>query len=214
VVLVLIYREPVNGLKLDKECVMKLNKLLFVTMLASVLAACSSTDPYEKRAEQERERQEKYVERSLSKAPDWMFKLPQSTAAVYANGTGVSQDMNMADEKAILMAFSKICMAAGGEVDKQSKMFLSDSERSTSERSEMAIRAMCKNTDISGVEVVETRRVSEGTRYRTYMLVSLPLGEANQLAERRDRKQRESKTDQRSREAFDELDGVIKKNKN
>lgn len=212
-VLVLIYRKPANGLKLDKEYVMKLNKLLFVTILASVLAACSSTDPYEKRAEQERERQEKYAERSLSKAPDWMFKLPQSTAAVYANGTGVSQDMNMADEKAILMAFSKICMAAGGEVDKQSKMFLSDSERSTSERSEMAIRAMCKNTDISGVEVVETRRVTEGTRYRTYMLVSLPLGDANQLAERRDRKQRESKIDQRSREAFDELDGVTKKNK-
>jgi hypothetical protein len=192
---------------------MKLNKIVFVAALASVLTACSSTDPYEKRADQERERQEKYTERSLSKAPDWMSKLPQSTAAVYANGTGVSQDMNMADEKASLMAFSKICMAAGGEVDKNSKMFLSDSERNTSERSEMAIRAMCKNTDVSGAEVVEVRRVTEGTRYRTYMLVSLPLGEANQLAERRDRKQRESQVDKRSREAFDELDDPTRNKK-
>ena len=190
---------------------MKLNKLVFVAALASVLAACGTTDPYEKRAEQERERQEKYAERSLSKAPDWMFKLPQSNAAVYANGTGVSQDMNMADEKASLMAYSKICMAAGGEVDKQSKMFLSDSERSTSERSEMAIRAMCKNTDISGVEVVEVKRVTEGTRFRTYMLVSLPLDDANPLAERNERKRRESQTDRRAREAFDELDAVTGK---
>ena len=192
---------------------MKLNKLVFVAVLASVLAACGTTDPYEKRAEQERERQEKYAERSLSKAPDWMFKLPQSNAAVYANGTGVSQDMNMADEKASLMAYSKICMAAGGEVDKQSKMFLSDSERSTSERSEMAIRAMCKNTDISGVEVVEVKRVTEGTRFRTYMLVSLPLGDANVLSERKDRKNREAQTDKRSREAFDELDEVTRNKK-
>lgn len=192
---------------------MKLNKLVFVAALAGVLAACGTTDPYEKRAEQERERQEKYAERSLSKAPDWMFKLPQSNAAVYANGTGVSQDMNMADEKASLMAYSKICMAAGGEVDKQSKMFLSDSERSTSERSEMAIRAMCKNTDISGVEVVEVKRVTEGTRFRTYMLVSLPLGDANVLSERKDRKNREAQTDKRSREAFDELDEVTRNKK-
>ena len=190
---------------------MKLNKIVFVTALASVLAACGATDPYEKRAEQERERQEKYVERSLSKAPDWMSKLPKSNSAVYANGTGVSQDMNMADEKATLMAYSKICMAAGGEVDKNSKMFLSDSERSTSERSEMAIRALCKNTDISGVEVVEIKRVTEGTRFRTYMLVSLPLDDANPLAERNERKRRESQTDRRAREAFDELDAVTGK---
>jgi hypothetical protein len=189
---------------------MKLNKIVFVTALASVLAACGTTDPYEKRAEQERERQEKYVERSLSKSPDWMTKLPKSNSAVYANGTGVSQDMNMADEKATLMAYSKICMAAGGEVDKNSKMFLSDSERTTSERSELAIRAMCKNTDISGVEIVEVKRVNEGTRYRTFMLVSLPLDDANPLAERNDRKRRESKTDQRSREAFDELDNITR----
>jgi len=189
---------------------MKLNKIVFVTALASVLAACGTTDPYEKRAEQERERQEKYVERSLTKSPDWMTKLPKSNSAVYANGTGVSQDMNMADEKATLMAYSKICMAAGGEVDKNSKMFLSDSERTTSERSELAIRAMCKNTDISGVEIVEVKRVNEGTRYRTFMLVSLPLDDANPLAERNDRKRRESKTDQRSREAFDELDNITR----
>jgi hypothetical protein len=189
---------------------MKLNKIVFVTALASVLAACGTTDPYEKRAEQERERQEKYVERSLSKSPDWMTKLPKSNSAVYANGTGVSQDMNMADEKATLMAYSKICMAAGGEVDKNSKMFLSDSERTTSERSELAIRAMCKNTDIRGVEIVEVKRVNEGTRYRTFMLVSLPLDDANPLAERNDRKRRESKTDQRSREAFDELDNITR----
>ena len=48
-----------------------LNKLLPLTALTVLVAACSSTpsDPYERRAYEERQRQEAAVERSLDKAP-------------------------------------------------------------------------------------------------------------------------------------------------
>jgi hypothetical protein len=182
------------------------NKFVFVAVLSAFLAACGTTDPYEKRAESERVRQEKYVERTIDKAPKWMDKLPESKDAVYANGTGVSRDFSMADEKAKLVAFSKICMAAGGEVDKQSKMFMSDTEDTNVERSEMAIRAMCRGTDISGTEIVEVKRISEGSRYRSYVLVSLPMGEANQLAIRNDRKREAKQGKERAEKAWKELD--------
>ena len=181
-------------------------KLLILVPVAAVLASCGTTEKFEKRAKFESKRQEKYVERTIDKAPKWMSELPESKSAVYANGTGVSRDFSMADEKAKLIAFSKICMAAGGEVDKQSKMFMSDTDDVNVERSEMAIRAMCRGVDISGTEIVEIKRISEGNRYRTYALVALPMGEANQLAIRNDRKKSAASSKERADRAFKELD--------
>jgi len=183
-----------------------MNKQLLVVPVVALLAACGTTEKFEKRAETERVRQEKYVERSIDKAPKWMEKLPESKDAVYANGTGVSSDFSMADEKAKLVAFSKICMAAGGEVDKQSKMFMSDTDNVGVERSEMAIRALCRGTDISGAEIVEVKRIAEGTRYRAYVLVALPTGEANQLAISNERKKLTASSKERADRAFNELD--------
>jgi hypothetical protein len=190
----------------QKQMRSNMNKLFLALPLVSVLAACGTTEKFEKRAEYENTKQEKYVERTIDKAPKWMNQLPESKSAVYANGTAVSRDFSMADEKAKLVAYSKICMAAGGEVDKQSKMFLSDTEDTTVERSEMAIRAMCRGVDISGAEIVEIKRISEGSRYRSYALVALPLGEANSLATRNEQRKAAAGGRARADRAFDELD--------
>jgi hypothetical protein len=182
-----------------------MKKHLLVVPVVALLAACGTTEKFEKRAEYENKRQEKYVERTIDKAPKWMTELPESKSAVYANGTGISRDFSMADEKAKLIALSKICMAAGGEVDKQSKMFMSDTDDVSVERSEMAIRAMCRGTDISGAEIVEIKRISEGSRYRSYALVALPLGEANALATRNDQRRAAAGSKARADRAFDEI---------
>jgi hypothetical protein len=182
-----------------------MKKHLLVVPIVALLAACGTTEKFEKRAEYENKRQEKYVERTIDKAPKWMTELPESKSAVYANGTGISRDFSMADEKAKLIALSKICMAAGGEVDKQSKMFMSDTDDVSVERSEMAIRAMCRGTDISGAEIVEIKRISEGSRYRSYALVALPLGEANALATRNDQRRAAAGSKARADRAFDEI---------
>lgn len=184
---------------------MKLKLAMGVAVLT--LVGCSSTsDPYQRRAEAERERNEKLVERAIDKAPKWMEKLPESKSAVYANGTATSPDWGMADEKAKVMAFGKVCMAAGGEVDKQSRVFRQDVGETSAENSEMAIRAMCRKVDVTGAEVVEVKRVAEGTRFRSYVLVALPMGEANVLRrEKVDEKIRQG-TANRATEAFRELD--------
>ena len=183
-----------------------MKKFLIVLPVMSFVAACGTTEKFEKRAEYETTKQEKYVERTIEKAPKWMSQLPESKSAVYANGSSVSRDFSMADEKAKLVALSKICMAAGGEVDKQSKMYLSDADDVSTERSEMAIRAMCRGTDISGAEIVEVKRITEGNRYRSYALVALPLGEANALANRNDQRKATAGSKARADRAFEELD--------
>ena len=188
-----------------------MQKILFLILLLNSLVSCSSNDKYEKRSEQINERQEKLVERAIDKAPKWMTQLPESSAAVYANGSAVSRDFSMADEKAKLAALGKICTAAGGEVDKQSKMFLSDTEDTSVERSETAIRSMCRGVDVSGTEIVEVKRIAEGSRFRTYILVSLPLGEANQLATRNEQRRAAAGVKSRSDKAFNEMDANNKR---
>ena len=176
--------------------------------LVATLAACSSTpkEQYERRAYEENQKREKQVELAIDKAPKWMTELPKSNSAVYANGTAVSPDFSMADEKAKVIAFGKICMAAGGEVDKNSKVFRADVGEQSVENSSMAIRAMCRTVDVSGAEVVEIKRIAEGSRFRSYVLVALPTGAANQIQQRRDQIRAQQQVQQQADREFKSMD--------
>jgi predicted lysophospholipase L1 biosynthesis ABC-type transport system permease subunit len=188
---------------------MIMKRTLVLVPLVIALSACGSMskDPYEKRAERERERQEASAARAIDNAPKWMTELPKSNSAIYQNGTAVSPDMGMSVNKAKTMAFGKLCMAAGGRVSQQSKIFRMDSETASTEHSELAIRSQCPGVDISGAEVVETRMVRDGGRIRTYVLVALPTGEANAVQKARDERAQRRLAEQRSREAFREMEG-------
>ena len=187
-----------------------MKKFYILLPIVIAISACSSTpsDPYSKRAEAERERQEKAVDSAIDKAPKWMTEMPKSIGAVYANGTAVSGDFSMADEKAKVIAFGKICMAAGGEVDKQSRVFVSDNGGTTTETSEAAIRSMCRKVDVTGAEIAEIKRVSENGRLRTYVLVALPMGDANTMRKAKVQEELHKNTAGRATEAFKELDAA------
>ena len=166
----------------------------------------TSSDPYTARSENIEIRREQQATRAVEAAPEWMSKLPRSDRAVYANGTAVSPDMGMADEKAKMMAMGKICMAAGGEVNRSGRVYRSDQGDFSAETSELAIRSMCRRVDVSGAEVVEVKRIAEGARFRTYMLVALPLGDANRVTSERRLNRLNREAEIRSKQAFDELD--------
>jgi hypothetical protein len=193
-------------------------KKVFAILPLIALVACSSTktsvsnapvlpsETYDNRAAVNQIDREAQVNKSIVQAPEWMARLPVSNNAVYANGSAVSTDMSMADYKAKLFAFGKICMAAGGKVDQQSKIFMQDTAVASTEISELAIRSMCPSVDITGTEIREVKRISEGGRFRTYVLLALPTGEANALQKRKDQLKLNEGAVQRGTEAFKELD--------
>jgi len=183
-----------------------MKKLIFILPLVAILGACSTSDPYQRRADDQRERQEKYVERSIDKAPKWMTELPTSSSAVFQAGTAVSSDLMMADFKAKTLAYGKICMAAGGTASQQMKMYKTDSETTSTEISELALKTSCKSVDLTGVEVREIKRISEGTRYRTYVLVALPTGDANILRKAKNAARQQELAAARAPAALKELD--------
>ena len=195
-------------------------KKVFAILPLVALVACSSikpapigqapvvlpTEQYDNRVAVAQVNREAQVNQSISQAPAWMTKLPESNNAVYASGSAVSSDMSMADYKAKLFAFGKICMAAGGKVSQQAKVFMQDTAEAGTEISELAIKSMCPSVDITGVEIKEIKRVAEGGRFRSYALVVLPTGDANALQKRKDVLRLKDRADQRSIEVFKEID--------
>ena len=177
-----------------------MKKLLIVTAVASVLTACGTSGTnYSAQYSNQNSVQSSQMANAIKEAPEWMSKLPKATGYVFENGTATSTDFGFADIKAKTMAYSKICTSAGGKVRSQTKLYRADNGDAGTESSEMAVRSMCADVDISGVETVEMKHVAEGNRIRTYVLVALSLnGNANKNIKRS------------AKEAFKELDDVVR----
>ena len=178
-----------------------MKKLAIVVAVAGFLSACGTTQ-YQTRADMyPTGPSPKQQSDAISQAPEWMSRLPKSANAVYESATATSGDFAMADMKAKAIAYAKICTSAGGKVRSQTKVFTQDNGTTTTEMSEMAIRSICPDIDITGVETVEMKHVADGNRIRSYVLVALPIGAANTMKSAKD-------ASRSSKEAFKELDEI------
>jgi len=177
---------------------------LYAVPLIGLLSACGSS-PVSKNVQTDLEyrQQAQIATQAVSQAPIWMTKLPKEAGVIYENGTAISSDFSMADLKAKTMAYVKICTGAGGKVRSQMKMYRADSDAASVEQSELTVRSLCPDVDITGVETVEMKHVAEGNRIRSYVLVALPMGSKNIMKSTKE-------VQNRSPEAFKELDSVTK----
>jgi hypothetical protein len=177
---------------------------LYAVPLIGLLSACGSS-PVSKNVQTDLEyrQQAKIATQAVSQAPIWMTKLPKEAGVIYENGTAISSDFSMADLKAKTMAYVKICTGAGGKVRSQMKMYRADNDAASVEQSELTVRSLCPDVDITGVETVEMKHVAEGNRIRSYVLVALPMGSKNIMKSSKE-------VQNRSPEAFKELDSISK----
>jgi hypothetical protein len=178
-----------------------MKKLIIVTAVASLLSACGSTGKQYSQFNEQNAHQEKYVSQAIDRAPEWMTRLPKSANAIYQSADESGASMSSAKMFAEAKAYAKICTAAGGKVRSQTKFFETDNGSSSSRSSEIAIRSLCPDVDITGVQTVETVFLREGPRVRAMVLVALPIGSANVL-----KSQKEAAA--RAPEAFRELDAI------
>ena len=182
-------------------------RVLYVLPMMGVVAlitACGSTQVSQNvQTELDYRQQAKVATQAINEAPVWMSKLPKETGVIYENGTAISSDFSMADLKAKTMAYVKICTGAGGKVRSQMKMYRADNDAASVEQSELTVRSLCPDVDITGVETVEMKHVAEGNRIRTYVLVALPMGSKNIMKSTKD-------VQNKSGEAFKELDNITK----
>jgi len=169
-----------------------------------LMTACGSPQVSQNvQTELDYRQQAKVATQAINEAPSWMSKLPKESGVIYENGTAISSDFSMADLKAKTMAYVKICTGAGGKVRSQMKMYRADNDAASVEQSELTVRSLCPDVDITGVETVEMKHVAEGNRIRTYVLVALPMGSKNIMKSTKD-------VQNKSGDAFKELDNITK----
>jgi hypothetical protein len=175
-----------------------MKKLAIAVAVTGVLTACGTSGTnYSAQFSNQNTLQASQMSTAISQAPEWMSKLPKAPGYIFENGTATSSDFGFADIKAKTIAYSKICTSAGGKVRSQIKMYKADNGDTGTEQSEMAVRSMCPDVDISGVETVEMKHVADGNRIRTYVLVALSTnGRMNKDVKRS------------AKEAFKELDEI------
>ena len=157
--------------------------------------------------------QEASAQRVIDNVPEWFVDVPKKDNAIYAVGDGVSGSLSGAIGNARANAFEGICQAAGGKVRSQTKVFRQDTEQSSVSVTTTAIRNICPDVDVTGATVEKRSVIRDGNRFRAYVLVALPTGEANTLARTKQADRiTERALDARDRE-FKELDQVVEQPK-
>jgi len=120
--------------------------------------------------------------RVANNIPVWYFQTPIQEGYLFGTGTARSRDLSMAKEKALTEAQGKIAESVGGKVTKQTRTFRTEAGSNIIENNSTVTKKSAINVDFTGTEVREVSvNLEPGGHYRVFVLVSLPLGENNQV---------------------------------
>ncbi len=107
---------------------------------------------------------------------------------IFGAGTSVSPDLNLAIEKAKMVAKSEIADMIKGTMNKQSKQFITEVGKTQSKtvvtEVESAIVNSIENTPVRGYEVFrQDVTITADGNYRAYVGLRLPMGKLNKMYE-------------------------------
>lgn len=172
-----------------------MKKLIMITALGLLLGACANTglnQTYEIKQEKEK---------SLTVIPAWYVnqikqkevcdlntKTSKGTEkeCLFGTGTAVSPDLNLSIEKAKMLAKADIADVIKGEMNKQSKQFITElgktEQKTVVSQVESTLVNVIQNTPVRGYEVFaqEVTLTNQGY-YRAWIGLKLPLGEYNKM---------------------------------
>ena len=128
--------------------------------------------------------------------PTWYIKPPEATDDyMYFAGTGVSSDLAMSREKAVLDSQMKMADTLNGVLNAMIKQQKSDNAGSVvTDKTSVTVKKIIANTMMTGFRIEDARVVSENRSYRTFILVRYPVGDANRLLKAQ-QQQRSQNTD-------------------
>jgi hypothetical protein len=139
-------------------------------------------------------------------APAWFVKLPVDTAdMVFAAGTATSTDEQMAYDKARMAAERKLVELANSHVTTQTKSYRADRGDASIENFEQVTRKNASG-ELIGAQRVDSQATFDGRTYKVYVLLRLPLGDANTMAKSRATARLQREADVRSQAAHRNLD--------
>jgi hypothetical protein len=139
--------------------------------------------------------------------------MPESETAIYSTGTAATTDLQLSIDLAVLNAKTTLADRINGRVRSQTKSFVAKigNEETASVMSEVekATKNIIADVDVAGYKVSETEIVSNGPKYRAYVLLEYSDKEANKIIMNRLRKDRMLLSKIRSTSAWKELDESV-----
>ena len=167
----------------------KVKKLLLVVGAGLLLANCSAT--YKMKSEKGK---------VLNKVPNWYmndfsekkacdtptFGKDKDKMCIFGVATAVSPDLQLAIEKGKMMAKSELADIIAGEMNKESKQFITELGKTNTKtvvsEVESVIVNKIKNTPVRGYEIFKQDvTLTKNGYYRVWIGLRLPLGEYNKM---------------------------------
>lgn len=171
-----------------------MKRVLFSTMLVAVLAGCGSTSAIKKsepeasvtpavKDPQTVAAPGKVDSPRTIEIPPWYIKAPAPTDEYFfVTGTGVSSDLSMSRNKAVLDAQHQLADKLNGMIDAVVRQSKKDSAGTvTNDYTSSAIRKRIVETSITGYTLEDSKVQAENRGYRTFVLIRYPVGDANRL---------------------------------
>ena len=165
-------------------------KTIIIALLALTLTNCAQ-NTYKVKQEAKEEG------RVLNQVPQWYIDAKvekgliinrDANLYIYAVGQGNSPDLQLAIEKAMMIAKAELADKLQGQMNKRTDLYITEvgneGNKQVASKIEETIVNVVKETMIQGYEVWEKSvyETSEGT-YRVYVGVKMGVGDANKLAE-------------------------------
>lgn len=198
-----------------------MKRLICASMLLAVLAGCSTTSkvaqplpsPTPAVTKDQTVAAQGRVESPLTiDLPSWYVKAPAPTEDfIFVAGTGVSNDLSMSHQKALMDAQLKLADKINGEMNALVKQQKNDSAGTVNtDKTSITTKKVIARTSLTGYYIEDSRIQPENRGYRTFVLVRYPLGDANRML--KDKLMRENQ-DNNSNASQEELDREINRGK-
>jgi len=188
--------------------------LLLLSVL--VLAACSSVKPGSFEAlKAEKEEIKKEMAKTLDNTPKWYLTPPKDSTAVYEKAVARSRDMQMAVNKAHMLARAQLAVAIQGEINATMRLFMDEVgyNPDVSNNASIVTSQDALLVELPGVEQEDAKLLLEGDRYVAYVLIKYPVGEMNKIMVDRIHQNNALTAKLRASKAFTELERKVENEK-
>ena len=146
---------------------------------------------------------------TIDEIPDWYLKPPRDDDHLHAVSSATSRDMQLAIDKAKTTAQTDLAQQLGTRLGNLTRQF--GEETGLEEDSQLlsqfssATKAVADQS-MSGAHVEKQQLQAERGIYRSYVLVRLPIGQANQLLMKKIKADQALHTRLRGTQAYADLD--------
>ena len=184
--------------------------IIFAGAVCLLLTACTPPPVETARAAWVRQKTE-VVSKAVEDIPEW-FSTPREDGAeaVYSVGTAIGPNLQLSYDRAILNAKRVLADRVDGLMSSRVRSFIAESGQNedkifTAEAERVVINFMAE-VNVAGYALERTDIQASYGRYRVYVMLRYPLGEANDIMMLKLRRSVERNSQRRADNAFRELE--------